>query len=261
MRAPYLIYGGIAGATVLVVAVLGFRGQLSKNPPWHVFWDMKYQQKYTPQAETRFFADGRTMRPLLPGTIAYAGSNYACDAGMLRHSNEELLRANDAVYRGIGSPPEVDVVYEDIVEIPDPGDPKKKLQQKTMKTRREPNWVKHIPDEVLLHFGGKNPQGWKALLDRGAERYKINCLPCHGGAGNGLGITAEYGMQGIASYHQDRLREAPDGYLFDVITNGKQTMSAYGHQVKPMDRWAIVAYLRVLQHAQAPSPLLTVKQP
>ena len=58
------------------------------------------------------------------------------------------------------------------------------------------------------------------------------------------------GMIGIASYHVDRLREVPDGYLFDVITNGKNTMSSYGHQVQPQDRWAIVAYIRALQLSQ-----------
>src|SRR5258706_5061987 len=88
--------------------------------------------------------------------------------------------------------------------------------------------------------------------------FRSHCAACHGETGyGGQGETAHGtvgrgiidlttgkrnpGMIGIASYHVDRLREAPDGYLFDVITNGKNTMASYGHQVPVQDRWAIVA--------------------
>jgi mono/diheme cytochrome c family protein len=73
---------------------------------------------------------------------------------------------------------------------------------------------------------------------------------CHGQTGQGNGITTQYGLAGVANYHVDRLREADDGDIYNTIANGKGQMAAYGHQVKVRDRWAIVAYIRVLQRAQ-----------
>lgn len=85
------------------------------------------------------------------------------------------------------------------------------------------------------------------LLQRGQERYKIFCSPCHGLQGDGMGMVTLRGMKHPPSYHQDRLRNVPSGYLFDVITNGFGAMNGYSAQVPPPDRWAIVAYLRALQ--------------
>ena len=85
------------------------------------------------------------------------------------------------------------------------------------------------------------------LLDRGQDRYKIFCSPCHGLQGDGNGMIVMRGMKRPPSYHQDRLREVPNGYLFDVITNGFGAMQGYSAQVQPQDRWAIVAYVRALQ--------------
>jgi hypothetical protein len=87
----------------------------------------------------------------------------------------------------------------------------------------------------------------KELLDRGENRYKIFCSPCHGLQGDGNGMVALRGMKHPPSYHQDRLRQAPNGYIYDVITNGFGAMLSYSAQVPPHDRWAIVAYLRALQ--------------
>ncbi len=85
------------------------------------------------------------------------------------------------------------------------------------------------------------------LLDRGENRYKIFCSPCHGLQGDGNGMIAMRGMKHPPSYHQDRLRQVPNGYIYDVITNGFGAMFGYSAQVAPGDRWAIVAYLRALQ--------------
>ena len=87
----------------------------------------------------------------------------------------------------------------------------------------------------------------KDLLDRGEERYKIFCTPCHGLQGDGNGMVVMRGMKQPPSYHQDRLREVPNGYIFDVITNGFGAMQGYSAQIPPRDRWAIVAYVRALQ--------------
>ena len=85
------------------------------------------------------------------------------------------------------------------------------------------------------------------LLERGEERYKVFCSPCHGLQGDGNGMVAMRGMKPPPSYHQDRLRQAPNGYFYDNITNGFGQMLGYSAQIPPRDRWAIVAYIRALQ--------------
>lgn len=105
-----------------------------------------------------------------------------------------------------------------------------------------------------------------ALLSRGQERYKIFCTPCHGLQGDGNGMVAMRGMKHPPTYHQDRLRQAPNGYLYDVVTNGFGAMLGYSAQIPPADRWAIIAYVRALQLSRnAPvselSPALRAKLP
>lgn len=90
----------------------------------------------------------------------------------------------------------------------------------------------------------------EGLMARGAERYTINCAPCHGPAADGKGITSKFGMTVIANLHDARIVKMPDGEIFNVITYGKNLMGAYGGQVEINDRWAIIAYLRVLQRAR-----------
>jgi cytochrome c5 len=85
------------------------------------------------------------------------------------------------------------------------------------------------------------------LLQRGQQRYAIYCTPCHGIQGDGLGMVAVRGMKHPPSYHQDRLRNEPVGYLYDVVTNGFGAMYGYSSQIPPRDRWAIIAYMRALQ--------------
>lgn len=95
-----------------------------------------------------------------------------------------------------------------------------------------------------------------ALLERGQERYEIYCSVCHGRSGDGQGIimTGQYGYTPAPSFHQDRLREVADGYVYDVIANGIRNMPGYGHQVPVADRWAIVAHVRALQKSQYTRP-------
>src|SRR5215831_9375345 len=90
-----------------------------------------------------------------------------------------------------------------------------------------------------------------ALLKRGQQRFTINCSPCHGQLADGNGITKKIGaMPVVANLHEARMVKMPDGELFYVITNGRNTMGAYGPNVTVEDRWAIVAYLRALQFSQ-----------
>jgi mono/diheme cytochrome c family protein len=85
------------------------------------------------------------------------------------------------------------------------------------------------------------------VMQRGQERFNIYCSPCHGRTGEGDGMVVQRGYRRPPTYHQDRLRTAPVGHFFDVITNGFGAMPDYAVQIKAEDRWAIVAYIRALQ--------------
>lgn len=105
--------------------------------------------------------------------------------------------------------------------------------------------VEQIPIEVT-----------PALMERGQDRYEVYCSMCHGIAGDGRGPVAVgngglgYGFQ-VPSYHTDALRAREDGYIYDVIANGLNSMASYGHEIAAADRWAVVAYVRALQRSQA----------
>lgn len=150
--------------------------------------DMHDQPKYKPQRGSDFFADGRSNRPLLPGTIARG-----------RLLDDELLDTGK-----VGT--ELSKVF---------------------------------PFEITAK-----------RLERGASRYAIFCSPCHDSTGSGGGMVVQRGMKQPVSFHIDRLRDAPPGYYFDVITNGFGAMYDYSDRITIEDRWAIAAYIRVLQKAQ-----------
>ena len=85
------------------------------------------------------------------------------------------------------------------------------------------------------------------LMARGRERFDIFCSPCHGRTGEGNGMIVQRGFRRPPSYHEERLRTAPVGYFFDVMTNGFGAMQDYAAQVPVADRWAIAAYIRAIQ--------------
>ena len=98
------------------------------------------------------------------------------------------------------------------------------------------------------------------FLKRGQERFKIFCTPCHGELGNGKGFIAQRGFtlaRPVGNYHSERLRNMPIGHFFDVITNGYGTMFPFRSRIKPIDRWAIASYIRVLQTSQH-SPVTSI---
>src|SRR5439155_22718207 len=104
------------------------------------------------------------------------------------------------------------------------------------------NWGTGIPLEVT-----------PALLQRGQQRFNINCAVCHGPLAQGGGIVKQYGLTTVVTLQDDRIRNMADGEIFNTITNGKNTMMAYGPNVTVADRWAIIAYLRALQRGQKAS--------
>jgi mono/diheme cytochrome c family protein len=113
-----------------------------------------------------------------------------------------------------------------------------------------------LHEDSYLYTGkiGENPGDYMPfpvtaeLLARGQQRYNIYCAPCHSRVGDGNGVIPSRGFpRKPPSYHIDRLRKAPLGYLFDTVTNGFGSMPDYSSQIQPRDRWAIVAYIRALQ--------------
>ena len=121
---------------------------------------------------------------------------------------------------------------------------------------------KDFEDEYLgdtVFHDGKNADGSFAqtlplnvtyeLIEQGREKYAIFCTACHGAAGDGNGVTKPYGVL-AASYHDDRLRGEPDGYIYDVIMNGKGLMYPLNDRISPEEGWAIVLYVRALQLSQ-----------
>lgn len=90
----------------------------------------------------------------------------------------------------------------------------------------------------------------EADIRRGQERFNIFCSPCHGRAGDGQGMIVKRGFRAPPSYHVDRLRNAPVGHFFDVVTNGFGAMPSYASRVAVDDRWRIISYIRVLQYSE-----------
>lgn len=87
----------------------------------------------------------------------------------------------------------------------------------------------------------------EALVDRGRERFEIYCAVCHDARGTGKGVLWDRAQIASANLHEERLKDIPDGQMFDVITNGLGLMSGYKYPIPPRDRWAIIAYVRRLQ--------------
>lgn len=203
---------GLLLTVAVMVGVSRWRGQRSSEPPREIFDDMSVQPRYNAQARSAFFNDGRAMRRPVPGSVPFGGVDYAADAGSPT-PQPDLLREDDAFYRG---------------------------------TVRVTGWL--TDTNQFLKKMPLTPD--EPLLARGKERYGIYCAVCHGPAGYGNGVTTKFGMLGVGNFHQDRIRQMPDGEIFHVIGQGKGTMQGYAAQVKPRDRWAIVAWVRVLQRSQ-----------
>ena len=102
-------------------------------------------------------------------------------------------------------------------------------------------WVDTLPAQI---------QGSRELLERGQERFEIYCSVCHDSSGSGRGMIVRRGFKQPQPLYEQRLKDMPLGYFYDVATNGFGIMPAYSKQVPEDDRWAIAAYIRVLQLSQ-----------
>ena len=126
-----------------------------------------------------------------------------------------------------------------------------------------------LQEDTYFYMGkmGQNPGNYmpfavtEADLERGRERFDIYCAPCHSRLGDGNGMIPQRGFRHPPTYHDDRLRKAPLGYFFQVITEGFGAMPEYASQIPPRDRWCIVAYIRALQLSQNATVADTGGQP
>jgi mono/diheme cytochrome c family protein len=124
--------------------------------------------------------------------------------------------------------------------------------------RTDPRNLPDVKDRALLLTGLKDGLPSRsapmpvdrALLERGQGRYRIYCTPCHGEIGDGKGIIVQRGFTAPPSYHDDRLRNAPLGHFFQVITQGHGAMYSFAARIAPQDRWAVASYIRALQLSQ-----------
>ncbi len=180
---------------------------------------MADQPSYKNLQPCEFFADGRSTRPPIPGTIArgHLPADIPLLTGRRVGPDGQPRRTTPKT-----NPPEPDTpaaaqaqqaAYDDFVtEFPIP-----------------------MNKDVLQH---------------GYHRYMIYCYECHDPLGTGNGKIVERGYTPPPSYHIPRLRDAPVGHLFAVITEGYGSMPSHAAQIPVRDRWAIVGYLRALQTSQ-----------
>jgi mono/diheme cytochrome c family protein len=201
---------------VAIVAVFGFRGQRSTGSPIEVFPDMVRQPKVRAQAPLGFFADGRGSRVPVAGTVPMGYEMPAASSGSSPGGAPVAAEQNSKPHFGFSGGTD----YYNTGKM-------------------ETNWGTGVPIAVT-----------KELMERGRQRFTINCAVCHGLTAQGDGITKQYGLATVVSLQDERIRKMADGEIFNTITNGKNTMLAYGPNVPVNDRWAIITYLRALQRSQ-----------
>lgn len=175
--------------------------------------DMHNQPKFIPLRSSEFFPDHRSARYPVPGTIAQfcpAGARPGTALCIDQNMDTEQLDPDSYFLTG--------------------------RHNGSALGNELPDQFKSTP----LHD----------VLTRGQERYEIYCTPCHSMLGDGNGMIVQRGYQRPPSFHSDRLRNAPLGHFYDVISNGFGAMPDYAAQIHPEDRWAIAAYIRALQLSQ-----------
>lgn len=198
---------GYLAIILLVIGIFGFRGDKFSKPPLEVFADMDHQDKILAQTPNMFFENGMGSRKPIAGTVPNSGDN-----GVLTVD----FSAGRSDYYSTGA---IDGKYGN-----------------------------GMPENLEL----TNDSAAQALLGRGKDMYGVHCAICHGDSGNGKGVVSKYMSDQpqpvvVANLNAFPQESHPDGYIFEVISNGKGLMGGYKHNLPVRDRWAIVAYLRTLQ--------------
>lgn len=183
--------------------------------------DMQDQPKMKPLRSSTFFRDKLSGRQLVEGTVPRG-----------------WLRADTEFYTGKKSTTQKTSAQLNAVQSP-AGPQPVAGRNSNMSAQSFPDDVESFPFQITAE-----------VVKRGKERYEIFCSVCHGFTGYGDGIVVRRGYRRAASFHDDRLRQAPVGHFFDAVTNGWGAMPSYATQIPVPDRWSIVAYIRALQLSQ-----------
>ena len=214
------------------------RNYFDPNPRIHIFQDMDNQAKAKAQSHSDIFADGRSMREPVPGTVAWGRTVHHTDPGMLKD--------DDLAYRGA----ELNTETGELVTSEDENG------------NAVPKFLTGYPDIVEVD---------QAFIKHGQEMYMIHCYTCHGADGRGMG-PAKRAMDVLATYDasvpdvkktgtvalipanltDQKFAEGAyaNGKIFNTITKGQGTMNGLGPMIKVKDRWAIIAYVRAMQRSQ-----------
>ncbi len=227
------IAGVLAASTAIgfVGGLAGCRGERSEKPPRQLFPDLDDQPRFKVQRQTEFFEDGRTMRPVVEGTVPWGRTPVDVEAEVFdgeawaadyRVQRARFLAEDDAIYLG-----ETGTGGEET-------DPSR--------------WIERIPITVD-----------RELIELGRKNFNIYCATCHGYEGDGMGTVGQrWAGQIVANYHDPKYKDPAqftgrDGYLFYVgrnglyDANGALRMPPFKHAVDEREMWGIVAYIRALQ--------------
>lgn len=215
--------GMALAAAMVAIAAGGCRGDRSEKPPRQIFPDMDDQMKWKPQGTSEFFADGRTMRTPVKGTVAFGRWEHVSDEGWastFMKQRADLLREDDGYYRGVNG------AGEYLAAMP------------------------VAPTRAMIQRG----------MER-FNIYCSACHGYEGDGKGTVGVRWSYPPANLHDVKYRDAAEATgrDGYIFHVIRNGviggdgKQKMPSYAHAVNESDAWAIVAYLRALQTSRLAS--------
>ncbi len=213
-------------------ALTGCRGERTDKPPHQFFPDMDDQERFKPQHETEFFADSRSQRPSVAGTVAYGRApidhEAAVEAGWgdtYEIQRERLIKDDQSVYFGTTDAPADEAAH----------------------------YIPSIPVEVTMD-----------LIREGQKKFDIYCAVCHGYEGDGKGTVGDRYAVRPANFHDPKYTNRDDilgrdGYFFHVARNGlydpagAMRMPSYGHALDEQEAWAVVAYIRTLQASRGVS--------
>ena len=231
--------------------ILNMRAGFSTAPRLHVFFDMDFQPKKKAQQQTTIFADGRTMRPQVKGTIA-RGQLVEQDPFYLGYDPSKLTMMEDStsvIFVSTQTPAGDKTPAVTTNAIKD---------EKTEGKQPAAAVVPVAPVAPVLPWIDKLPiEADEDNMKLGKLKFETYCSACHGYAGNGDGLVhkrADALAQGYwlppTSFHIDRVRNQPVGQIFNTITKGQGKMASYASSLTPKERWSIVLYVRALQRSR-----------
>lgn len=244
-------------ATVLVLAGLlgGCRGEISRSPPIHPVLDMDFQQKLKAQSESTFagWHDGRGMRAPVGATVPRGGMPAGAGPGEYYVPETNwIFQSFDANHDGVlsrleslNSPFHRAALFARVDRNEDG------VLERTEVEAGRRIWTYKNADGTYV---AANPlEKTLEVLERGRQRFNINCAVCHGQSGSGGMVARRWPVPVLdLVLNQDndqrvRLINLPPGEIFETITKGKGTMPSYAPQITVEDRWAIIHYLKALQ--------------